>query len=449
MLQALRRLTSAPVSPVLPTSVSAQAPMRSSASRPALLAPVDQLKASALRGSVPAMGIRFATLTPPDVSSLEATLEIQLKKLEHVAPALHDLPDFSVTPLKIALEKDQQQVSFQLQNATLAIENKQGDKVLLEQLSGQFQARHTSGGVELLQDGRSLGVFQGTLKLNTEDESLQVNGARFRGDLRLIPTAGGFHVANDVMLEDYLKSVVPSESPASWPQQSLQAQAMAARTYAVANWGKHKASGFDMNDDTSDQVYKGMKTEHPGTQEAVKATTGQIITHGNKPITALFFSTSGGYTDSAKEVWGVDLPYIQPVKDFDQAASRYRWTLERSTRQIEQALEKLGHNVGAIQHIEPLTHTPQGRVKTLKVIGSRGSVTLNSNKFRFAARLYSTKWKVQKQGQNFVFNGGGWGHALGMSQWGARQMAADGYLAKDIVKHYYQGVDIQSLESDF
>lgn len=445
MIQALRsslalRSQFAPSAAMGPRLQSKGLPLNAS------IAPVDRLHLPQRSGQVPARGVQlFSTFSQPD--PIETFMVQQMQKLNHIAPALESLPDFKVTPLKIAIEKAQQTVTFSVRQATLQLTDLSGQPVRLESISGDLSAHQTPEGIELRLEGNRLGVYRAPVQVLHEQEHLTINGNAFRGNLSLLPAAeGGFHVVNEVLLEDYLKSVVPSESPASWPQQSLQAQAMAARTYAVANWGKNKADGFDMNDDTSDQVYKGMATEHPATQEAVAATEGKIITHGNKPITALFFSTSGGHTDSAKEVWGVELPYIQPVPDFDQAASRYRWTLTRSASQLSQAMVELGHDVGAIRSIEAIDHTPHDRVKQLRVTGTRGTAVVDGNRFRFAAKLYSTKFKINASGGQFVFQGGGWGHALGMSQWGARQMAKDGYQAAEIIHHYYQGVEIQSLD---
>lgn len=447
MIQALRSLVSSPLTPPSVLGAQARFPVAVQAPVSSRLAPVDRLQAQARTGGIPAQSLQFASFSLSGDPELEQLLSLQMQKLEHVAPSLESLPDFKVTPLKIAIEKSQTQVQVTLRQATLVGTSTTGETLRFTDITGELDAQQTAQGLVVRLNGQTLGTFQGPLRAEHEQESLSINGNAFRGNLSLLPAAaGGFHVVNEVLLEDYLKSVVPSESPASWPQQSLQAQAMAARTYAVANWGKNKADGFDMNDDTSDQVYKGMSTEHPATQEAVAATRSQIITYGNKPITALFFSASGGHTDSSKEVWGVDLPYIQPVPDFDQAASRYRWTLSRSETQLRAALAELGHHVGTIRQIEAIEHTPHDRVKQLKIVGSQGSVVVDGNRFRFAAKLYSTKFTVKASGGNFTFNGGGWGHALGMSQWGARQMALDGFKAPEIVKHYYQGVDIQSLD---
>lgn len=379
---------------------------------------------------------------------------IEKAKVEHISPSLAELPNFAITPLRIGLETQQRQAQFQITQAQLWVEGPNGKQAIQTEASGSYQVEALDNGFILKQGSQSLGRFQGKLIVENEASTFQVNGKIYRGQLEFLPDAAdrqSLNIVNSVLLEDYLRAVVPSESPASWPIESLKAQALAARTYAVANWGKHAGSGFDMKDDTSDQVYNGVAAEHPATNSAVESTAGQIISYGQRPITALFFSTSGGHTDSAGEVWGTDLPYIQPVPDFDQASPKYRWTLERSQNDLQEAVVKLGLNLGTIASITPLERTPQGRIKNLEIKGSQGSAVVDANKFRFAARLYSTLWEVETEGRgarrSFNFNGGGWGHALGMSQYGARQMAADGKSAAEIIHHYYQGVEIQALSA--
>ncbi|MBF2052278.1 MAG: SpoIID/LytB domain-containing protein [Candidatus Sericytochromatia bacterium] len=431
--------------PAVAFQLAPSALRRSPASVPAVLQPFgrDTLQVNTRLPLSPAVAA---------ASGPEPAYAVEMAKISHVGPRLEALPDFSVTPLRIGLALHQTSARFSVQNATLRVSGPAGEQTVASGLSGELEARALPQGFALYHQGQLLGRFAGQLDVDNGANTLVVNGQLYRGNLRLLPAPDQpdkLHVLNTVMLEDYLRSVAPSESPASWPLESLKAQALAARTYAVANWGKHQANGFDMRNDTADQMYKGVASEHPGTNVAVEATRGQIIQHGGRPITALFFSSSGGYTDSSAEVWGTALAYIQPRPDFDQASPRYRWQLQRSQADLQAAVRKLELNLGVIQDIIPLSRTPQGRVKELRIVGSQGNADVNANRFRFAAGLYSTRWDVGASGsgnqRRFTFDGGGWGHGLGMSQWGARQMAADGRSAAEIIHHYYTDVQITEL----
>jgi stage II sporulation protein D len=399
---------------------------------------------SQLQGPAPAADI-FA--------SHEAWLQ-EMQKINQVSPSMAELPDFAITPLRIGVGIAQSQASFSFEKGQLLVDGPQGSLSLGNFENARFQIKALPGGFQLQNsEGQDLGSFEGVLRLENNDGPVSINGSRYRGSLEIRPhpeNPSRFNLINTVLLEDYLLSVVPSESPATWPLESLKAQALAARTYAVSNWRKRETLGFDMNADTSDQMYTGIQGEHPGSSQAVKETQSQIIAYQGKPITALFFSCSGGYTDSSQEVWGVDLPYIQPAQDFDQAAPRYRWSKVISQSQLQGALAKLGENIGQIRQIEAIEKTPQGRVKRVRFTGTQGTTEVDANKFRFAAGLSSTLWQAQsdsgKPPRAFTFDGGGWGHGLGMSQWGARQMAADGKTATEIIQHYYTGVDITHLE---
>lgn len=405
---------------------------------------------------------RISTIGPtgsiPATGALDSLSHwaIEVEKVQAISHCqVAELPNFAKTPFKIGLLVGQPTIPLDIQKGQLWLETTQG-----KQLIGDFSQEKLqvlSQGSELViqnTQGQELGRGTGKLLLTEARNQVQVKDKTYRGAIEVIQNPANpatLTLINTVLLEDYLKAVVPAESPASWPAESLKAQAVAARTYAVSNWNKRAAQGFDLMPDTSDQMYSGIQAEKPSSTQAVTDTHGTILTYGNKPINALFFAASGGYTDSAQEVWGIDLPYIQPVPDFDQASPRYRWQTNLSQTQLQQALKKLGTDVGTVQQVTPLTHTPQGRVKTLAVTGTQGSVTLDANKFRFASGLNSTHWEVESPSANsplFTFNGRGWGHGLGMSQWGARQMAADGKPFQAILQHYYTGVSLTQLPDE-
>ena len=281
----------------------------------------------------------------------------------------------------------------------------------------------------------------------SEPGSFMVGKHRYRGDLEVEPSPGvpgKVTLINQVGLEDYLLGVVPSEMAHGWPGEALKAQAVAARTYAAANIGRRSAKGFDLYATVDDQVYKGMSVESPDTTAAVRQTKGQILTYHGAPIDALFHSSSGGETDDALEVWGIDLPYIQGVKDIDESPNR-QWTQRYSQQQVLNALAKLGVDVGAVEHLTITSTTHHGRARELMAQGTKGTSTVDANRFRLAIGLKSTRFSIFPTTTGWKFHGGGYGHGLGMSQWGARSYAERGKDYKTILMFYYTGVQLTTV----
>lgn len=385
----------------------------------------------------------------------------EIEKLSEPTAEVSTLPDFNVTPLRIGIAVEQKQASFYVPNGTLYFENEEGKKEIGTFENANFTVKNENNSLVIYkEDGKLLGIYKGKVSLDGNLSPVAINGKKYRGELEVIvnpKNPSTLNVINDVLLEDYLLGVVPSESPASWPLESLKAQAVAARTYAVGNWKRREELGFDLMSTTSDQMYTGLSAEQPSSTQAVKETTGDILTYQGKPINALFFSCSGGYTDSAMEVWNTDLPYIQPVQDYDQSAPKFKWTKTFENTDIQKALDKLGVDVGQIKSIEAIDFTEHKRVKTIKFTGTKGEATVDSNKFRLASGLNSTLWTVSTGStksllkaaipKTFTFNGGGWGHGLGMSQYGAKQMATDGKSYDEILKHYYTGVELNKIDT--
>lgn len=331
-----------------------------------------------------------------------------------------------------------------------------------------FKTRFEEGKIRLYSpDGKLLGTFPGPLTVRPVPgaatggvpAAVAVDGRSFRGQLEILidPQSGiGLNAVNRVSLEEYLYGVVPAEMPSSWHSEALKAQAVAARTYAIANLGRRGNRGFDLYATTADQVYQGIAGEVPASTGAVDETQGVIITYGGQPINALFHANAGGHTEDVRDVWGFDLPYIKGVPDFDQAAPRYRWAQTFDAARIAAVVRQLGTNIGAVRSLEPVVLTPHGRVSRLRVVGTAGTIVVDGNQFRLALGLYSTLYRVtpveskhrsrgprgQSLPASFRFDGGGWGHGLGMSQYGARQLAENGMRFDEILKYYYSGVEI-------
>lgn len=293
------------------------------------------------------------------------------------------------------------------------------------------------------------------------DESyLTLNKKPYRGSLYMVTQGSGFDVRNVVSLEQYLYSVVPSEMPASWPLDALKSQAVAARTFALVHLGGGHKRGYDLTATTASQVYQGVKAEHPRSTQAVNETRGQIVTFQGNPIEAYFHSTSGGQTEFGGDLWA-NRPYLKPVKDLDHASPKYVWSKQYSQDQLKSLLRaKLSVDVGDIHYLQAVGHTQGGRVKELKIQGTRGSKIIAGDKFRMAMQLNSTFFNVggldpsgivispqsSEVPAQFEFAGRGWGHGIGLSQWGARQMAINGMGYQQILTHYYQGVHVKTIQ---
>jgi stage II sporulation protein D len=268
----------------------------------------------------------------------------------------------------------------------------------------------------------------------------------YRGRVMVMPTGGGITAVNFVDLEEYLYSVVGGEMPTSWPLEALKAQAVAARTYALYQRQNSANTVFDVGDTTAWQVYGGIEDEAHSTQVAVNQTAGQVLTHSNQLIEAVFHSASGGHTENVEDVWSSPRAYLRGVRDFDQGTPVYEWRETISTTQ----LQRLAPEVGTVLRLEPIQTSPNGRISRLRIVGDSGSKEVTGNQFRQQFGLRSTLFVATPQYRSvasadsvptvpvsFQLNGRGFGHGIGLSQWGAHNLAQQGYGYQQILSHYY------------
>ena len=275
----------------------------------------------------------------------------------------------------------------------------------------------------------------------------------YRGRTLLLPQKSGLTAVNYVDIEQYLYSVLGAEMSGNWPQEALKAQAVAARSYAIHQRLKSQTDLYDVDNTQSSQVYKGLQTESSGTYSAVDATAGQVLTYNNQIILAVFHSASGGHTENVEDVWTEPLPYLRAVPDFDQGAPVYQWK-ESFTR--DQMSSKIS-GVGNVVSMKPERTTAYGSVLTMKVVGDGGSRVMSGSDLRRVLNLRSTRFTVIPQygifsGRNggkpptgFQVAGKGFGHAVGMSQWGAYNLARQGYGYQQILLHYYRGTTLARI----
>lgn len=281
---------------------------------------------------------------------------------------------------------------------------------------------------------------------------LSLDGRRYRGALELRHKGGGLTAVNIVPVDDYLRSVVPEEMPVDWPAEAIKAQSVAARSFALASRGRHASEGYDLCTTTHCQLYTGTAAEKSASNAAIKATRGEVLTYGGKPIEALFHTDSGGMTENSEDVWGSHVPYLRAAKD--TPTKTMPWTKTISRADLERKLAAKGHDIGKVRSIalSPLAigraakdRTASGRVKTMTVKGTKGTATLSGTTWRSLLGLKSTLFDAKLTKDAVTFTGYGSGHGLGISQWGAKRLAESGKSYADILHHYYTGTTLQQL----
>ena len=247
----------------------------------------------------------------------------------------------------------------------------------------------------------------------------------------------------NMSLEDYVVGVVGAEMPASFNTEALKAQAVASRTYAL----KKTSSGATISASISDQVYNtvdqlkqkwgsSFNTYYSKIQNAVKSTQGQCLTYNGSYIEALFFSTSNGRTEDAVNVWGNSVPYLKSVESpWDTSVSGFSQTKSISMSEIS---SKLGVTLTSVSDISITNRTVGNRVANVSICGKN----YTGVKIRQLLGLRSADFEVSQSGNNIVFTTKGYGHGVGMSQYGANEMGKAGYSYLQILKHYYTGVSI-------
>jgi stage II sporulation protein D len=344
-------------------------------------------------------------------------------------------PAQAALELRVAIKKSVN--SIQLGSSTSAVVRDAAGRVLGQVAAmNSFSAQVNGSNVNLDQWNSS------RLWLEPTGEGTVWIGDRwYRGRVLLIPQGKGVTAVNYVDLEEYLYSVVGAEAIPSWPLEALKAQAVAARTYALYKRNTSSNSVYDLDTTTKTQVYKGLSSEYTTTHQAVKDTGGQIMTYDGKVILAVFHSSSGGHTENVEDIWISPLPYLRGVVDYDQYSPVFNWSKTIAGSQIGKAMG----GVGKIKAMVPQKTTPQGRIVTMKVVGDRSTKSIKGSDLRQSLDLRSTLFRVAVDNGTLQVSGRGFGHGLGLSQWGSHYLAENGVNYQQILGHYYQNAKLATL----
>lgn len=339
-----------------------------------------------------------------------------------------------------------------------------------------------------------------------ENPTITVEKDRYRDYIRLINKNNEIVIINHVDLENYLYGVVPREMSHTTHLEALKAQAVASRSFTISNINKHSHEGFNLCDTTHCQVYSGFEYERPSTNLAVSETKGIMAYYDGKVIEAFYHSTSSGFTEDSLNVWGGEVAYLKSVEDIFSLDSPYsNWSFSMKTSDLNDKLVLAGIDIGDLQGIEVMGTTLTGKVDKVKLIGSRREEIITGNNFRNLVgntTLKSTWFNINNSGLSvsdkayvisgdnksqaidiskayiidgneekkvnrgtvsramgkdrvenlggyypissteILIEGKGYGHGVGMSQYGAKKMAELGYSYDEILKYYYTGIEI-------
>jgi len=378
-------------------------------------------------------------------------------------------------------------------------------------------------GIEIL----GKGVYSGPIKIIPVGNTKIIvvfNGQKYhyRGnmEINIDKEQGKLNVINIIGIEEYLYGVLKKEISPRWPSDTLKAQAVAARTFAIFNMNKYIDKGYNICASTNSQAYGGVNHEDPLTNKAVDETRGVIMVYKGKPINAVYHSDSGGYTEDSENVWGSFLPYLRSVESkFEEKVSppHHTWSYSINEKDLTEKLQKQGYKINSVISIEQAKKSETGRTSELVfTVDNNKVINLKTNDFRSligADLIRSTLFNIEaiwkesnitedtedkkeeiedkeeqkesvkeileqkkdwtikellelmkknkEEGEEkkeekvlkaeivksntpltFIFSGSGNGHGVGMSQWGAYGMALQGSRYQDILKYYYQGIDI-------
>ena len=345
----------------------------------------------------------------------------------------------------------------------------------------------------------------GSDKFSSPAGYVTVQGKDYRGCVRFISNGSSLATVNIVDVEDYVKGILPKEIGASTTMEALKVQAVISRSFAYANWNKFEKQGYNLDDTSASQAYAGMSVETDNTNKAVDDTRGEVLYYGSDVANTIFHATSGGVTESIEDVWGGNgVPYLRSMADpYSIKTNHSEWSAIYKKAELNRIFPEVGDVCG----IRVLERSSSGRIKRLAVEGSRGTKEMTGNQFRMrmgSIKLKSTQFQtnpleteaqvtavtaitangtapvtqkhaitsdglvaidvqniltadgiqsIETQGQSMdsymaisgdtTFYGRGYGHGVGLSQYGAINMAENGMGYRDILAYYYPGTHIQ------
>jgi stage II sporulation protein D len=288
------------------------------------------------------------------------------------------------------------------------------------------------------------------LRIEVRRGPLRIGARDHIGALEVWRQGEGLLLVNELPMEEYIGGTVRGEASERWPAEALRALAVVARTYAVFQQSRAAGKAYHLVAGNQDQNFAGWAVEGSPAREAARTTAGQVLTWQGRVFPSFYHSDSGGFTEAAQNVFSGDgVPPLEGVRDeFSMESPNYTWTLTLPLTVIGERLRRGGIEVGQVIRLTVLERSPSFRVARLAVEHSRGTATLRGADFRRLIgydALKSTLFVPVAQDGVVRFEGRGWGHGVGLSQFGAKGMADRGYAYPQILEHYYPGALLTTL----
>lgn len=385
--------------------------------------------------------IVLVLLTSPELASAQSSHDVRIKLFDLAAPTVISAAGHEGSLRFFAGE---------FPDAVLTVEA--GAKAVVSAARGEMHVRAGEAGI-FARDLRLEASPGAQIMLSVDEGRTSVPGRIYEGHVFLRANTDGnaLEIINEVNLEDYVAAVVAVEYGFD-DYEGSKAMAVIIRTYTLATMNKYGAE-FDHVDHTLSQVYRGSENITPTIREAVKATSGEVLTHDGALIEAVYFAASGGHTADNETVWRSEArPYLRGKPDPYGAASPHTNWKSRISR--AQLLSALSSAFGTTSGFVIDERSSDGRVSTIELLKPSGQrKRISGNEFRIvviehfgAAALKSTLFDARRAGGEYLFEGKGYGHGVGLSQWGAHELAQKNASYKEILDYYYTDVRLALLD---
>ena len=284
------------------------------------------------------------------------------------------------------------------------------------------------------------------------DAAISLNGRRLRGTLEIVRQEDlTLLVINHVPLEDYLRGVLSKEAPDYWPEEALKAIAIAARTYALYQRFTKEVNPYDVTGDVMSQDYGGKTAEKTATTRAVKATADWIVLYQGKLFPTFYHSTCGGMTEHARVMGPYDLEPLHGgiACQLCAASPFYAWRRRLTRADVAWALRNSRYgSIGSISDMQVTKRTASGRAEDVAIMGASRTLKLSGYDMRALFgfdRIRSPLFSIVSVEDAFIVEGHGWGHGVGLCQWGAAELARRWFSAMEILAFYYPHAGLVSV----